>query len=205
MASKGAETREKILDTAEALVLECGFSGVSVDKVIKSLGMTKGAFFHHFKNKNEMAAHLIERYARMDNEFFNACMKRADALSSDPLQQVLIMIGLYVEEFSGLEEPYPGCLLASYVYEISQFDDSILEIVSNEFLFWRRNMKQRFEIIASKYPPTDPVDVNTLADEFIVTIEGAFILAKSLNDPDIVINQLNNYKHYIELLFQKDK
>lgn len=204
MAGKGAETREKILDTAQGLVLERGFSGVSVDRVIESLGMTKGAFFHHFKNKGELAVHLIERYARMDNDFFFDCIRRAETLSNDPLQQVLITVGLYMEEFGGLDEPYPGCLLASYVYEMHHFDKSILDIVNEVFLVWRKEMKQRFEVISKIYPPRQQVDLVSLADEFIVIIEGAFILAKSLNDPQIVVNQLKHYKQYIELLFRQD-
>jgi len=53
-SKKGAATREKILDAAQGMVLERGYSGVSIDKLIESLGVTKGAFFHHFKNKKEL-------------------------------------------------------------------------------------------------------------------------------------------------------
>ncbi len=205
MAGKGEDTRERILDAAQGLVLKRGFSGVSVDQVIDSLGMTKGAFFHHFKNKGELAKCLIERYARMDNDFFYSCLKRADALSNDPLQQVLIMVGLYMEEYEGLEEPYPGCLLASYVYEMHQFNKSIIDVINTVFLVWRRELMQRFAVISRQYPPSEDIDLESLADNFIVIIEGAFILAKSLGDPDIVVKQLYHYKHYLELVFAEDR
>jgi len=50
MGKKGEDTRTRILDTAQAMVLDMGYAGMSIEKLISSLGMTKGAFFHHFKN-----------------------------------------------------------------------------------------------------------------------------------------------------------
>ena len=63
MARKGEDTRNRILDAAQAMVLDRGFAGVSVDQLIQGLGLTKGAFFHHFRNKNDLARSLIRRYA----------------------------------------------------------------------------------------------------------------------------------------------
>jgi TetR/AcrR family transcriptional repressor of nem operon len=204
MSKKGTATREKILNTAQAMVLERGFSGMSVDSMIEALGMTKGAFFHHFKNKNELAVDLIERYAAMDLQFFDECQVRADKLSNDPLQRVLIIIGLYEESFAKLTDPYPGCLLASYIYELHHFDKSIVNSINEVFLKWRSVLTHRFEKISRRYPPKGEVNYPALADEFTVIIEGAFIMSKSLHEPQIVADQLQHYKRYIELLFNPE-
>jgi TetR/AcrR family transcriptional repressor of nem operon len=34
------------------------------------------------------------------------------------------------------------------------------------------------------------------------TFEGAFILSKSLNEPDITVQQLHHYRNYVDLLFR---
>lgn len=201
ISKKGEATREKILDAAQELILDRGFSGVSVDNVIESVGLTKGAYFHHFKNKNEMAVALIERYAANDLAFFYDSLARAEKLSSDPLQQMLILVGLYEELFAGMSDPYPGCLLASYIYELQMFDTEVVDSINEVFLKWRKILSKRFEVIAEKYPPKTELDIPALADEFTVLIEGAFILAKSLNDPKIVVQQLQQYKNYIRLIF----
>ena len=99
MASKGEDTRNRILDAAQALVLGHGFAGVSVDQLIKSLGLTKGAFFHHFRSKNDLARALIRRYADDGLALFRDNLARARKLSDDPLQQLLILVGLYEELF----------------------------------------------------------------------------------------------------------
>lgn len=204
MADKGEATRKRILDAAQAMILDRGFAGVSVERLIQSLGLTKGAFFHHFRNKNDLARSLIRRYADEGLQLFKDSLARARKLSDDPLQQFLIIIGLYEEMFAGLTEPYPGCLLASYVYELQQFDAETRAIINEEFLLSRVELSQLIREIMQKYPPRREVDPVSLADGFMSVFEGAFILSKSLNDADITLKQLRHYKAYVELLFGGD-
>ncbi len=204
MSKKGEATREKILDTAQTLILNNGFSAVSIDRLIDSMDVTKGAFFHHFKNKNDLAFKLIERYAESDIDTMKENLARAEKLSSDPLQQYLIMIGLWEEYFSELEKPTPGCLMASYVYELQLFDEETRQIINNVFLTWRRELTKRLKKIAKENPPVKKIHLESLADQFLVLIEGAFILARSLHDPKIVTHQIHHYKTYIEMLFNSN-
>jgi TetR/AcrR family transcriptional repressor of nem operon len=205
MASKGEETRNRILDTAQAMILERGFAGVSVEQLIKSLGLTKGAFFHHFRNKNDLARSLIRRFADEGLILFRNNLARARKLSDDPLQQLLILVGLYEELFENLTEPYPGCLLASYVYELQQFDEETRAIINEEFILSRREVTELLREIMAIYPPRREIDPVALADGFMSAFEGAFILSKSLNEADITVKQLRLYKTTLEALFLPDK
>ena len=105
--------------------------------------------------------------------------------------------------FASLEKPYPGCLLASYTYELQLFDDQTRRIINNVFLTWRDELTKRFKIIAKKSPLKQSVHLPSLADQCIVLIEGAFILSKSLDDTHIVVEQLQHYKNYLESIFQQ--
>ena len=203
MASKGEETRKRILDAAQAMILDRGFAGMSVEQLIQSLGLTKGAFFHHFRSKNDLARSLIRRYADEGMHLFTDSLARARKLSDDPLQQFLIIIGLYEEMFAGLTEPYPGCLLASYVYELQQFDADTRAILNEEFILSRTELTKLIHEIMAKYPPRREVDPVSLADGFMSLFEGAFVLSKSLGEADVTVKQLQHYKAYIELLFGK--
>jgi len=202
MAKKGEDTRTRILDAAQALILDRGYAGVSVDQLIQSLGLTKGAFFHHFKSKGQLARALIQRYADNGVNLFHELMARARKLSDDPLQRFLILIGLYAELFEGLTEPYPGCLMAAYVYELQQFDDETRAIVNIELEVSRRELAVLIREIMETYPPRRQIDPESLADGFMAAFEGAFILSKSLNEPDITVQQLHHYRNYVDLLFR---
>lgn len=66
---KAFMTRQKILNAAETLFTSKGYDAVSVDEICESISLTKGAFYYHFKNKEEILAHLF--IPRLDNHLEN--------------------------------------------------------------------------------------------------------------------------------------
>ncbi|MDR3264617.1 MAG: TetR family transcriptional regulator [Synergistaceae bacterium] len=64
MARKSREeasgTREKILDSALAMMNERPFSRVSISGIAGKIGLSKGAVYWHFKNKNDLLVSLVE-------------------------------------------------------------------------------------------------------------------------------------------------
>ena len=196
-----AKTRERILDAAQALILDHGFGSTSVDAVVKSAGITKGAFFHHFTTKTDLARALVERYAAMDRALLEQHLERARKLASDPLQQLLLLIGFYQEDFESLAEPFPGCLFASYIYEHKLFEEGTLEVLRESTLLWRQVMKEMLEKVAAVYPPRIPVDLESLADTFYALTEGSYIMTKTLNDKTLLPRHAAHLRNYIELLF----
>jgi TetR/AcrR family transcriptional repressor of nem operon len=202
MRRDGTATRGKILDAAQSLVLDRGYVGMTVDHVLNEVGITKGAFFHHFKSKDDLARALLQRYAERDERLYRETRERAEKLSDDPLQQVLLYIGLFQEMFEGLTKPYPGCLFASYIYELQQFGDDTRELIRSSFAKWRELLQEKFEAVARRYPPRIEVNAASLADAFTVVLEGAFITSKAMNEPKLVSDQLRHFRNYVELLFR---
>jgi len=48
-------TRAKLVQTASELIRRKGFIATRIDDICEVSGVTKGAFFHHFKTKEELA------------------------------------------------------------------------------------------------------------------------------------------------------
>lgn len=196
-----AKTREKILDASLGLILDHGFGATTVDAVVARAGITKGAFFHHFASKSDLGRALVDRYALMDREHFAERMARARKLASDPLQQLLLLIALYEEDFEALDEPFPGCLFASYIYENKLFDEGTLEVLRESTLMWRREMRAMLDRVVAAHPPRMEVDLESLADLFYAITEGSFIMIKTLGDKTLLARHSRHLRHYLELLF----
>jgi TetR/AcrR family transcriptional repressor of nem operon len=201
MPRDGSATRHRIMDAAQAMVLDLGLSGTSVEKVIEQAGVTKGTFFYHFKTKHDLAAALIERYAGEDEEHFFDAMSKAEQLSRDPLQQLLIFLGLFIEKTEQLEDPFPGCLYAAYCYQSGAISPGIMSQVERMIRFWRERLSGKIAEVAGLYPPRIPVEVSHVADHVLGTFEGAFVLAKILGEPKLAAEQLVQCRNYLELLF----
>ena len=55
MSTKGERTRNEIMKIAEGLVLQRGFAGTSIERILEEADITKGGFFYHFEGKNDLA------------------------------------------------------------------------------------------------------------------------------------------------------
>ena len=54
-----SEGRDRVLHEAHALFLERGFSEVSMQQIADAAGMTKAALYYHFRNKEDLFAHVV--------------------------------------------------------------------------------------------------------------------------------------------------
>ena len=59
-AAKAEATRRALLDSARSLFGEKGYAATSVDEVVKHAGVTKGALYHHFKDKDQLFRAVVE-------------------------------------------------------------------------------------------------------------------------------------------------
>ncbi len=53
-------TKEKIIREAFNLFLQSTYNEVSLNDIVKQVGLTKGAFYHHFKSKEELFREIID-------------------------------------------------------------------------------------------------------------------------------------------------
>lgn len=201
MARDGSITKEKILDVSQQLLLEQGYGGMSVDQVIEGAGITKGAFFYHFKSKNDLAQALLERYIKTDDDLLHDLMRRAEDLNHDPLQQYLIFVGLLVETLRGLTEPPPGCLIASFIYQMEIFSEETQDTVMRGFGEWEKVVKGKLQTVYEKNKPRLPVTVDQIYDNLIAAFEGGVIMSKLYKQSGTLAEQVAQHKNYVELLF----
>lgn len=72
------DTRERLLDQAEALFAERGFYGVSIAAIASELGLTKQALLHHFGSKAKLYGAVLKR---ISDQFGDANFQSKDAES----------------------------------------------------------------------------------------------------------------------------
>ncbi|MGO6722775.1 TetR/AcrR family transcriptional regulator [Rhizobium ruizarguesonis] len=198
---KGEETRTRILDVAEAAVLQKGFGGTSIEELIAETGITKSGFFYHFRDKNELAKALLNRYIENDERIYDEIFSRARDLTDDPLQSFLLGLKLLSELLSDLPNGHPGCLVAGICYYERLFDREIQEINRNAVLAWRRRFGRMLRDIVAVYPLREPVDVDQLADMVSSVLEGGIVLSKTLKEPNTLAEQVLMLRTFVKMLF----
>lgn len=201
-ARKGEATRERLLAVTERAVLDKGFVATSIDELIAEVGITKSGFFYHFRDKNELALAMLERYIATDLEELGAFRARAAELSDDPLQRLLIMLKLYAELLDGVTPERSGCVAASMAYQEKQISRHVAARMRELVIEWRRHFRSMLDDVVAQYLPRDTIDLDIVADMCAGVLQGSVVLAKMLKDQRVMGQQVMALRSYIKLLFQ---
>ncbi len=199
--SRETGTRERILDIAERAVLAKGFGATSIDELVSEAGITKGGFFYHFQDKNQLARALLQRYLDRDEAVLDDVFARGRELTDDPLHAFLVGLKLLAEMLADLPGGHPGCLVATYCYQERLFDREVRELNQRIVLIWRARFRAILDAITERYPPRDPVDLDALADMVSAILEGGLVLSRATEDPAILPAQILLLRSYVKLLF----
>jgi AcrR family transcriptional regulator len=198
---KGSATRERILELAEAAVLEKGFAATSIEELIVAAGITKSGFFYHFKDKGELANALMQRYIAHNDAVMADIFKRADELNEDPLHGFLVALKLFAEMTADLPGTHPGCLVASFCYQDRLFSQDVRDMSFEGVSNWRQLFLDRLTRIAERYPPKIPIELGALADMANTIMDGGIILSRIMRDKAILPQQIMLYRDFVRAVF----
>jgi AcrR family transcriptional regulator len=201
MRTKGERTRERILDIAYDAIVHKGFAATSIEELVEAAGITKSGFFYHFRDKNDLARQLFERFMNEDNALLDTLTERARTLSDDPLHSLLIFLNLYAETMDDMPELHPGCLVAAITYQEQMFDRDVRRMNVESILGLRARFREWLAEIEGTHPPKIAIDLEALADQLSTVVEGSIILSKALADPLLMGRQMRLFRDHVKLVF----
>ncbi|MEO3472717.1 TetR/AcrR family transcriptional regulator [Roseomonas sp. CAU 1739] len=198
---KRESARDKILELAEAAVLQKGFGATSIEELIAGASISKSGFFYHFPDKGELAKALLLRYIERDRVILDDIFNRADALNDDPLHGFLVALKLFADMMAAMTEVHPGCMVASVCYQEQLFDREVHELARDAALAWRVRFRARLDAIVAQYPPRVPVDLEDLADMLSVMMDGGITISRIMRDPQLLARQVVLYRAFVRAVF----
>lgn len=188
MPKDGTVNRERILDAAEHLVIENGFAATSLDQVIKAAGTSKGAFFHHFDSKADLARSLTERYVTGDVAELHKALETIASVA-DPADRLLAFIRYFEDGADELMSAQSSCLYVAVLTEQQLVTNGTADLINHAITSWRKEIGDLLTAAATARD-VDLEDVDALADHVFVTFEGAFLLCRSTGEPEHMRAQL---------------
>ncbi|HUP14273.1 MAG TPA: TetR/AcrR family transcriptional regulator [Niastella sp.] len=129
---KAEATRLSILQKSFELIYTKGYQTTSIDDILATTQVTKGAFYYHFKNKDEMGLAIIEELLK---PAFAATFMRPLQSGSEPTKVIYDMMYaiLMKNEFIKVEH---GCPAANLTLEMAPWHKDFtaaLNSLSNEW------------------------------------------------------------------------
>jgi TetR/AcrR family transcriptional repressor of nem operon len=195
--SLAVSARAKLLDAALRLLREKGYNATTVDDLCAAAGVTKGAFFHHFSSKEDLGVAAANHWSEMTSAMFAAAAYHAHA---DPLERVLGYIDLRGELIDGEIAEFT-CVAGTMAQEVFNTHPRIREACRASIFDHAQGLEADIAEALDRYAVSGGVTAASLALHTQTVLQGAFILAKAKDDPQVATDSVRHLRRYFELLF----
>jgi len=187
------------LEAAVSIIRAKGYAATTVDELCASAGVTKGAFFHHFRTKDDLAVAAAAHWSDMTGAFF------ADAPyhhHADPLDRVLGYIDFRKAILQGQVREFT-CLVGTMVQEAYASHPEIRDACDASISEHAATVEADIAAAMEAHGVESDWTAGSLALHTQAVLQGAFILAKAKGGPDIAAASIDHLKRYIAMLFRR--
>jgi TetR/AcrR family transcriptional repressor of nem operon len=195
----GSFTRDRILTAARGLVIDNGFRATTVEAVLAAAGSSKGAFFHHFATKRDLADALVAQYVADDLAMLEEGMAAAYDAGPDPADRAVAFLRFYEDLADEIMSGTTGCLYTSVLAEMELVDSGTSDPITKAVAVWRERYA---ELLRPALAGRTDIDAAALSDHVFVTFEGAYLLARTTGDPSQMRRQLAVVRQLVESLLR---
>ena len=187
-------TRERLLRAASREIYRSGFQSASLDAILASARVTKGALYHHFKNKEALGYAVVEEVI-----FPNVRDQWVLPLQSvkDPIDTLIgIVQGISVR----LEDVCGGCELNNLAQEMSPLDAGFRKRLEIVFDAWREAVASVLQDGQMQGSVRRDVETTDAAGLLIARVEGSGSLAMNAQDPKVIKAGIKNIADWLRSL-----
>ncbi|HEY0788496.1 MAG TPA: TetR family transcriptional regulator C-terminal domain-containing protein [Thermoanaerobaculia bacterium] len=181
-------TKQRLLEAGLGLLLKQGYNDLGIQALLEATATPKGSFYHHFRDKEDFALQVIDRYMEQVHAGLDFCL---DDESRAPVERVRHFFELTEQKYR--EEGYMGCLLGGLGQELSGISD-----------VFRRKIEECFSVIADRIAacldtarvrgeiPAD-ADTRRMASLLVDCWEGAALRSRLRGNPAPLMAMLDFY------------
>lgn len=178
-----SDKRERLLDAAKELIYQQGFNQTTLADIAQASDVPLGNVYYYFKTKDELAQAVIE-----DRQHeFNISFDQWSALP-DPQNRLMAMLDSL--EKTRTQVANFGCPIGSLCLELNKENSHIAPLadkIIKNILSW---VQQQFKEMGCN-------NSEELATRFVVTLQGASMVANALHKPKIMSTQFDYLRSWI--------
>ncbi len=190
------DTRQNILEKNFEAIHRQGFQGTRTDKVIEELGITKGAFYHYFKNKQDLGYAVVDeilapRYIEQWTQL--------DEVLDHPIDGIINLLEQFKREYDQ-EKIILGCPLNNLIQEMAPLDDGFQARLNHILEEMHGAVRRALERANALLQVATLIDEKAVAYFILAAVEGSFTLAKSHQSKEVFDQSIDQLIRYLRSL-----
>lgn len=180
---KVAEHRRAILDTAARLFRERGVADVGVAEIMQASGLTHGAFYGHFRSKDELASEACRE----------ACAQGLERWERTP--DLSLILDRYLSP-DHRDNPAKGCSVSAFANEAARLETGLREN-------YTEGLEGFVAFIEERLPVDDTAQRRQKAIAVFSAMVGALTMSRGVvaSDPKLSDEILAKARHEIRSLY----
>src|SRR5882724_5283980 len=184
-------TREKILQAAAHLFALKGYHDSKLEEVLDTAQVTKGAFFHHFRDREDLGFAVLDWHMGQRRQLLDAIEQELPVgREADPLQQVFRRLDAIQEMVRRRDGCKGGCIIGNMSTALSDCHDGFRKRLAECFDEMAQEFLPDLEAAARQGRVTRRPKTRELARYIVTVIEGAIMQARTLGDAKLLPDQL---------------
>ncbi|MFZ3216908.1 MAG: TetR/AcrR family transcriptional regulator [Candidatus Acidiferrales bacterium] len=169
-------TRGRLLQAAFREIHASGFRGTDLDTILATAGMTKGAVYHHFRNKEALG------YAVVDEVITGITREKWLQPLQNSVNPIDGLIAIIRSTSLRPDHLRRGCPLNNLAQEMSPIDEGFRKRTAKVFRQWRGAIADALKSGQKRDLVRADVDPDETATFLIAVYEGYMSLAKTFRD-----------------------
>jgi len=196
MATKGIQTRRKIITESLQLFSVKGYFNTSVSDILAVSGLTKGGLYGHFASKEDIWYAVYEEAVSI----WKGIVFKGIRNNSDPLKRIEKFIENDMRDYLGTDVFEGGCFFLNMLVELSGQSASMSKQILRGFVRLSGLLRSWLQEADQKGMLRENLDLKEVSNFIIISLNGAAALYISSRDRNILDQTVQQLRFYIEQL-----
>ena len=173
-------TRKRLLQAAFQEIHRSGFRSADLDAILAKAGVTKGALYHHFDNKEALG------YAVADEIIASKVYQKWVQPLRNTENPIDVLIRIFRSESLKREDVQRGCYLLNLSEEMSGLDEGFRKRTARIYKDWHDAMAEALREGQKRRVVRNDINATETATFLMAAWEGYAVLGKNSQDPRIL-------------------
>jgi TetR/AcrR family transcriptional regulator, transcriptional repressor for nem operon len=181
-------TRDHIVEAADRLFYRQGYEKTSFAHIADAVGISRGNFYHHFKNKDEILDAVIEARSANTQKMLDAW----ETQGQEPGDRIRSFIHVLSANQSKIMRY--GCPVGTLCTELAKSGHASRDEAGRIFTLFRTWLRRQFDLLGRKK------DADALAMHLLAFSQGIAVLANTFGDEKFVRDEVERMCGWLDCI-----